>query len=79
MNWNKWIRQTHRWLSIAFTAGVIINFVAVLQKKYTVWVGLLALIPLAWLLFSGLYLFMLPYAAKWAIGRRIALNRQPAA
>ena len=79
MNWNKWIRQTHRWLSIAFTVGVIINFVAVLQKKYTVWVGLLALLPLAWLLFSGLYLFMLPYAAKWAIGRRAALNRQPVA
>jgi hypothetical protein len=51
----------------------------VLQKKYTGWVGLLALLPLAWLLFSGLYLFMLPYAAKWAIGRRTALNRQPTA
>jgi hypothetical protein len=70
MNWNQWIRQTHRWVSIAFTVGVIINFVAVLQKKYTGWVGLLALLPLAWLLFTGLYLFMLPYAGKWAIGRR---------
>ena len=79
MNWNRWIRQTHRWVSIAFTLGVIINFVAVLQKKYTGWVGLFALLPLAWLLFSGLYLFMLPYAAKWAIGRRTALNRQPTA
>jgi hypothetical protein len=79
MNWNKWIRQTHRWLSIAFTVGVIINFVAVLQKKYTGWVGLLALLPLAVLTFSGLYLFMLPYVSKWGSVRRPALNRQRAA
>src|SRR5208282_3074615 len=25
MNWNKWVRQTHRWLSIAFTVAVIVN------------------------------------------------------
>ncbi len=70
MNWNKWVRQTHRWLSIAFTVAVIINGVAVLQGKYTSAVGLLAVFPLALLLFSGLYLFMLPYAAKWRSGRR---------
>ena len=70
MNWNTWIRQTHRWVSIAFTVGVIVNFVAVVQKKYTVWVGLLALLPLALLLFTGLYLFVLPYATKWRSGRR---------
>jgi hypothetical protein len=70
LNWKTWIRQTHRWVSIAFTVGVIVNFVAVLQKKYTVWVGLLALLPLALLLFTGLYLFVLPYAAKWGSGRR---------
>ena len=69
MNWNKWVRQTHRWLSIAFTVGVIVNFVAVAQKKYTVWVGLLALLPLALLLLTGLYLFVLPYAAKWRSAR----------
>jgi cellulose synthase/poly-beta-1,6-N-acetylglucosamine synthase-like glycosyltransferase len=28
MNWNKWIRQSHRWMSIAFTVTVIANFVA---------------------------------------------------
>ncbi len=65
MNWNKLVRQTHRWLSIAFTVGVIINSVAVARGKYTAWVGLLALLPLALLLFTGLYLFALPYAAKW--------------
>ena len=70
MNWNKWVRQTHRWVSIAFTVGVIVNFVAVVQKKYTVWVGLLALLPLALLLLTGLYLFVLPYAGKWGSARR---------
>ena len=65
LNWNKWMRQIHRWVSIAFTLGVIINFVAVLQKKYTAWLGALALAPLALLLCTGLYLFVLPYTAKW--------------
>ena len=65
MNWNKWIRQTHRWVSIAFTAGVIINGIAVGQGKYTNWLGLLAGFPLALLLFTGLYLFVLPYTARW--------------
>ena len=73
MNWNEWIRQTHRWLSIAFTVAVIINIiniVALEQEKPAVWVGLLALLPLALLLFSGLYLFVLPYATKWRRRRR---------
>ena len=72
LNWNKWVRQTHRWLSIAFTLAVIINGIAVGMKKYNGWVGLLALVPLALLLFTGLYLFVLPYAAKWRSGRRTA-------
>jgi heme A synthase len=70
LNSNKWVRQTHRWLSIAFTVSVIVNIVAVVQGKYTARVGLLAVFPLALLLFTGLYLFVLPYAAKWGGGRR---------
>lgn len=65
MNWNTSIRQIHRWLSIAFTLAVIVNVVAMLQEKQAVWVGLLALFPLILLLVSGLYLFVLPYAARW--------------
>ena len=67
MNWNKWVRQIHRWLSIAFTVAVIINIVALVQKEPAVWVGLLALLPLALLLLTGLYLFVLPYAASGAM------------
>jgi heme A synthase len=70
LNWKKWVRQTHRRLSIAFTVAVIVNIVAVVQGKYTARVGLLAVFPLALLLFTGLYLFVLPYAAQWGSGRR---------
>jgi heme A synthase len=70
MNWNKWIRQTHRWLSTVFTLAVIVNGVAVARGKYTGWLGLMAVAPLALLLFSGLYLFVLPYANKWGSARR---------
>ena len=69
MNWNTWVRQIHRWLSIAFTVAVIINVVALVQKEPAVWVGLLALLPLALLMLTGLYLFVLPYAAKWRNAR----------
>jgi hypothetical protein len=64
LNWNKWVRQIHRWLSIAFTVAVIINIVALVQKEQAVWVGLLALFPLALLMLTGLYMFVLPYVTK---------------
>ena len=70
MNWNKWVRQTHRWLSIAFTLAVIVNIVAIARKKYTNSMGLLAVLPLALLLITGLYLFVLPYATKWRSRQR---------
>jgi hypothetical protein len=50
--------------------AVIVNIVAVVQGKYTPRVGLLAVFPLALLLFTGLYLFVLPYATKWGSVRR---------
>ena len=64
VNWNKWFRQIHRWLSIAFTVAVIVNVIALIRKEQAVWVGVLALIPLALLLVTGLYLFVLPYVTK---------------
>ncbi|MBB4233996.1 hypothetical protein [Rhizobium esperanzae] len=65
MKWNNWLRQMHRWLSVAFTVAVVLNIIAMVQEKSTVWVGLLALLPLGLLLVTGLYLFVLPYAARW--------------
>jgi hypothetical protein len=69
MSWNKWIRQTHRWLSIAFTVAVIINIVAVAQGKYTNKLGLLAVATLALQFVTGMYLFALPFANKWRSAR----------
>jgi hypothetical protein len=72
MNWKKWIRQFHRWLAVAFTATVVATFVALAQEEPVVWVSYVPLLPLALLLFTGLYLFVLPYATRWRGGRRAA-------
>jgi hypothetical protein len=64
---NKWIRQIHRWLSIIFTVTVIANFVALAQSSGGMpppWITYSPLPPLALLLLTGLYLFVLPYTAK---------------
>ena len=70
MNWNTWIRQIHRWLSIAFTLTVAANFVAMTQGPPPAWVTYSPLLPLAFLLLTGLYLFVLPYTARWRSARR---------
>jgi heme A synthase len=70
MNRNNWVRQIHRWLSIAFTVTVIANFIALSQGKPPDWVTYSPLLPLALLLFTGLYMFVQPYATKWRSGRR---------
>jgi hypothetical protein len=67
---NNLIRQTHRWLSIVFTLTVIANFAALTQGQPPAWVTYSPLPPLALLLFSGLYLFVLPYATRWRSARR---------
>ena len=72
MTGNSWIRQTHRWLSIAFTVAVIANFVVLARgggQTPPAWVTYSPLAPLALLLLTGLYLFALPYSATWR-GRR---------
>lgn len=67
MNWNRWVRQAHRWLSIVFTAAVVVNIVLNVlppeNEDLVLWVGLLTLLPLTLLLITGLYLFVLPYVA----------------
>lgn len=64
MNWNKMIRQAHRWLSVAFTGAVLLNILAMGQGEPVMWVGLLALFPLILLIVSGLYMFVLPYVGR---------------
>ena len=72
MNANKWVRQIHRWLAIVFTVTVIVTFVALAQEDPLVWVSYVPLLPLALLLFTGLYLFALPYLGKRRGGRTVA-------
>jgi len=65
-----WIRQGHRWLSIVFTLTVVANFVAMTQGPPPAVITYAPLLPLFLLMFSGLYLFALPYTAKWRNARR---------
>jgi cellulose synthase/poly-beta-1,6-N-acetylglucosamine synthase-like glycosyltransferase len=64
LNWNAWVRQTHRWLSIIFASTVVANLVAMALGKPPSWIVYSPLPPLFLLLFTGLYMFVLPYAAK---------------
>ena len=68
MSWNRWIRQTHRWLSVIFTVAVLVNIVLnvapLASEEVTTTVGMLTLLPLSLLLVTGLYLFVLPYISR---------------
>jgi ABC-type polysaccharide/polyol phosphate export permease len=65
------MRQVHRWVSIislVVVVGIFILLGAGRQPAY--WVYFLPLLPLALLALTGLYLFALPYTARWRGGRR---------
>lgn len=65
MNWSKWIRQLHRWLSIIFVAAVIAaTFAAMSGQETDSVLYYLPLPPLFLLMASGLYMFVLPYIAR---------------
>jgi hypothetical protein len=58
------IRQTHRWLSIVFTLTVVANFAVRAFGAPPMWLTYSPLPPLFLMLFSGLYMFVLPYMRK---------------
>ena len=66
MKLSMWVRQLHRWVSIAFTATVIANvlFLSLGEGQPPALVTYSPLLPLALLLLTGLYMFVLPYTAK---------------
>ena len=72
MNVNHWIRQFHRWISVIFTLTVIANFVTMAFGQPPAYVVYSPLPPLFLLLFSGLYMFALPYVGKKRAARRAA-------
>ena len=59
------IRQFHRWMSAVFVLAIIATSAGMAANLAAPWLSYLPLLPLALLLLTGLYLFMLPYAAKW--------------
>ncbi|WP_083873984.1 hypothetical protein [Nocardia paucivorans] len=68
MNWNKRIRRTHRILALVFTVTLVVT-IAALALRGPFWVSYLPLPPLALLLFTGLYLYGLPFVAARSGGR----------
>ena len=63
MSASKWVRQIHRWVSIAFTVTVAVCFVA-LTGILPFWVFYVPLLPLFLLMLTGLYMFALPYVVR---------------
>jgi hypothetical protein len=72
VSWSARIRQIHRWVSIIFTVTVIANFIALARGGGAPppWITYSPLPPLAFLLFTGLYMFALPYIVRWRSRRR---------
>jgi hypothetical protein len=64
MNWNRIVRQGHRWISLAFTVTVIANIIVAAMDREVDWLYLVPLAPLFLLMISGVYLFVLPYVAR---------------
>ena len=65
---SKLIPQTHRWLSVIFTATVSANFVTMALDQPPAWVVYSPLPPLFLMLVTGLYMFALPYLPRWRTG-----------
>ena len=66
---NKLIRKIHRWVSMIFTLTVAAIFVGLPFGDLPQWLYYLPPLPLALLLSTGLYLFVLPHLGKWRGGR----------
>jgi FtsH-binding integral membrane protein len=64
MNWNAWIRQVHRWLAITFTLIVALIFIVLAFAEPPMWLYYTPLPFLFLLMFSGLYMFFLPYVVR---------------
>lgn len=62
------IRQTHRWTCILFTLTVIVDFIALALQSTRQWLFYLPLPFLFVLLFTGLWMFALPYLGRRRTG-----------
>jgi hypothetical protein len=65
MKYNAVNRQAHRWVSVTFTAISAAIFISLgVGVKPPQWIYYLPLLPLALLVITGVYMFVLPYVAK---------------
>ena len=58
------IRQSHRVIAMLFTSTVVANFAAMAFGKPPAWITYSPLPPLFLLMFSGLYMFVLPHMVR---------------
>ena len=66
MNWTKWNRIIHRWVSALFVLAVLAaSWAAATGQDTTSMLYYLPLPPLFLLMASGLYMFGLHYVRKW--------------
>lgn len=71
MNWSRFVRQGHRWVSIFFVlliSGLLLS--QGLGHEPPEWAFFTPLLPLLLLILSGLYLFALPHTARWSARRK---------
>ena len=62
---SKFIRQFHRWTSLAFMLVVVAIFAMLgLGQQPAQWIYYLPLAPLFLLMVTGVYMFFQPYVAK---------------
>lgn len=64
-NLSGWIRQVHRWLAMSFTLVVITVFILLAVGEPPMWLYYTPLPFLFLLMFTGLYMFVLPYVRAW--------------
>lgn len=65
MSANAWIRQIHRWVSVAFVLVVALIFGLLgVGREPPQWLYLVPLAPLAGLALTGIWLFVLPYLGR---------------
>ena len=64
MKFSRVVRKCHRVLAILFTLTVIANFAAMTRGQPPALITYSPLPPLFLMMFSGLYMFVLPYVAK---------------
>lgn len=70
MNWSALIREIHRWLAITFVLIVALIFIILAFGKPPMWLYYTPLPFLFLLMFSGLYMFFLPYVVRRRVKRQ---------